>query len=153
MGRQHANCHAVNMFLFASFRPRSPGRRPFAVRLLLPRGPGPPHPGLKQLPLLEASAAGKMRASDPLNSPIMNQLLISLPVEQQLLELKPNGSIIGNRGGPTWSARRESRVGAPQSRWRVEQRPGSRAGSFPMVTLRVGSIRFIEGVEQWQAES
>jgi hypothetical protein len=44
-----------------------------------------------------------MRASDPLNFRIMKHepALISLPVEQQLLELKSNGSIIGNNGVPT----------------------------------------------------
>ena len=37
-----------------------------------------------------------------------DRLLISLPVEQQLLELKPNGSKIGNTRVPTSSGRRES---------------------------------------------
>ncbi len=31
-----------------------------------------------------------------------DELLISLPVEQQLLELKPNGSNVGNHGIPTF---------------------------------------------------
>jgi hypothetical protein len=83
----------------------------------------------------------------------MNQLLISLPVEKQLLELKPNGSKIGNRGIPTWSARRESRVGALRVVGEIAPRPGSRAGPFPVVTLRVCSIRVSEGVEPWPAET
>jgi hypothetical protein len=98
-----------------------------------------------------------MRASDPLGFPTIDQLLISLPVEQQLLKLKPNGSRIGgNRGIPTWSARGESRVGALRVVGEIAPRPGSRAGQpgpSPVVTLRVCSIRVSEGVESWPAET
>ncbi len=83
----------------------------------------------------------------------MNQLLISLPVEQQLLELKPNGSRIDNRCIPTWSARRESLVGALRVVGEIAQRPGSRDGPSPVVTLQVCSIRVSEGVEPWPAET
>ena len=97
--------------------------------------------------------AGKNESLRSAKFPSMIQLLISLPVEQQLLELKPNGSKIGNRGIPTWSARRESRVGALRVVGEIAPRLGSRAGPSPVVTLRVCSIRVSGGVEPWPAET
>ena len=122
--------------------------------MLRPRGPGPPNPGRTEaIAFAGSERGGKNESLRSAKFPSMNQLLISLPVEQQLLELKPNGSKIGNRGIPTWSARRESRVGALRVVGEIAPRPGSRAGPSPVVTLRVCSIRVSEGVEPWPAET
>jgi hypothetical protein len=53
----------------------------------------------------------KVEASDPQHHQ-RDELFISLPVEQQLLELKPNGSNVGNHGIPTLSGRLWDRKGA-----------------------------------------
>ena len=76
-----------------------------------PPGPGPgPRPTRTEaaaaLYVLAAKKVGSLRsATTPTKG---DRRLISLPVEQQLLELKPNGSKIGNTRVPTSSGRRES---------------------------------------------
>jgi hypothetical protein len=105
MGRRHANCHAVSRFYSqTSVRDLGGvGRSSCSIHAALAR----PHPGRTEaIALAGSERGGKNESLRSAKFPSMNQLLISLPVEQQLLELKPNGSKIGNRGIPTWSARR-----------------------------------------------
>ncbi len=73
--------------------------------MLRPRGPGQPraHPGRTEaIAFAGSERGGKNESLRSAKFPSMNQLLISLPVEQQLLELKPNGSkISGAKNGAT----------------------------------------------------
>ncbi len=71
----------------------------------------PAPPRLKLLPFA-LCYAGKMWIPQICNITEGDELLIILPFEQQLPELKPNGSNVGNRGIPTLSGCRRNRMGA-----------------------------------------
>ena len=74
----------------------------------------PRPPSLKHSPtarVLWGKKVGSLRSA----SPPTGELLISLPVKQQLQELKPNGSNSGNRKIPTLSSCRQGRREALRS--------------------------------------
>ena len=115
--------------------------------------PRPRPPGLKHSPtarVLWEKKVGSLRSA----SPPTGELLISLPVEQQLQELKPNGSNSGNRKIPTLSSCRQGRresppvdgVSTPRSgRWASVPSPGGLVAGAPCIRVNEASGAVIRG--------
>ncbi len=115
-GRHHTSCHAVSKFIVWYAQAAQHGSMAASARpsALCPLDLARPRPAR---PEAIARCSCVSREEKKLKPQIRNitkrdELLISLPVEQQLLELKPNGSNDGNHGIPTLSSCRWDRRGA-----------------------------------------
>jgi hypothetical protein len=114
--------------------------------------PRPRPPSLKHSPtarVLWEKKVGSLRSA----SPPTGELLISLPVEQQLQELKPNGSNSGNRKIPTLSSCRRGRRKALRSTARdaairplgFSSLPGGLVAGAPCIRVNEASGAVIRG--------
>ena len=119
-------------------------------RDLSPPPPAQPE-ALAHCSCLMGKKVGSLRsASPPTGEP---ELLISLPVEQQLQELKPNGSNSGNRKIPTLSSCRRGRREALRSTARdaaiqplgIKSLPGGLVAGAPCIRVNEASGAVIRG--------
>ena len=128
-GRRHTCCHAVTIFILLGSWLGLAAVVARPMRRATVTFPRPRPPSLKHSPtarVLWGKKVGSLRSA----SPPTGELLISLPVEQQLQELKPNGSNSGNRKIPTLSSCRQGRRESPPVDGVSTQRSG-RWASFP----------------------